>query len=154
MNAVLKPREPHVGPTRRWVSFDVGHQRYAVDIAHVREALSEVNVETVPGAPTLVVGVINLRGRIVSVFDVHRRLGVAPPSGPVSPCCVIVVEVEGEPVALRVDHIAELRVVPDSAIKPPPRVAPGEHAHVVSGVVSRPGDMLTLLDIDTLVDGL
>lgn len=152
MSAVLQARKPQSGPIQVWVGFELGGQRYAVDIRRVREVLSQVVIEQVPGAPRLVVGVINLRGRIVTVFDLHCRLGVQRDAGDVDQGCVIVVEVDGEPIALRVDRITELCNLQESAIRPAPRITPGVEHAVVAGMVRRGDDLLTLLELDVVIN--
>jgi len=150
--AITKPRELQNGPLRVWVSFEIAGQRYAVDIRRVREVLSTTAVEKVPTAPPLVVGVLNLRGRIVTVFNLHLRLGSFAPPYDGGECCVIVVDVDGEPIALRVDRITDLCSVSEGSIKAPPKVAAAGLHTVVQGVVNVRGELLTLLDIDTLLD--
>ena len=118
--AIAKPREVHNGPMRVWVSFDIAGQRYAVDIRRVREVLSTTAIEKVPSSPPLVVGVINLRGRIVTVFNLSLRLGSHSTRNESDECCVIVVDIDGEPVALQVDRIANLCSVAETSIKVPP----------------------------------
>jgi purine-binding chemotaxis protein CheW len=94
------------GPATRWVGFRVGQQHYALDILRVQEVLASADIEPVPGAPPAVLGVINLRGRIITAIDLRLCLGFA--GGPVQPpCCVIVVDVQGETLGLRVDGVAE-----------------------------------------------
>lgn len=138
--------------TTRWVGFEMSGQRYALDIAKVREVLSSAFIEPVPGAPPVVLGVINLRGRIVTVIDLHMRLDL--PSSNSEESCVVVVDVDGEPLALRVDRITELHTVAEGAIKPAPRAANAGPDRIIRGLVSRDSNMLTLLDLDALVTTL
>jgi len=155
MNATIFPSAPL--PLRRstdervtrWVSFELGEQRYALRIEQVREVLSHAEIEPVPGASPSILGVTNLRGRIVTVIDVHFELGLRRATGGSS--CIVVVEHDGEPVALRVDRISELYAVADSVIKPPPAVARNGSHRAVCGVLSRPELIVTLLDVGGLL---
>jgi purine-binding chemotaxis protein CheW len=135
---------------RRCVSFELDGQRYALDILHVREVVAAALIEPVPGSPPEVLGVINLRGRIVTVLDLRRQLGL-PPSEDRAPACVVVCEERGEPLALRVDRIAELCSIPQNAIRPAPPALGRCAGAVVAGVVSRDGGLLTLLDTGALL---
>ncbi|MDR3417542.1 MAG: chemotaxis protein CheW [Nevskia sp.] len=133
----------------RWVGFRVDEQNYALDIHQVQEVLAAAEIEPVPGAPSAVLGVINLRGRIVTVVDLRRCLGFAA-AGDTGPCSVIIVDVGGESLGMRVDGIAEICSVAEAAIKPAPAIHGREPDPLVHGIVSRPGLMMTLLDAERL----
>lgn len=137
------------GVLTRWVGFRVENQHYALDILRVQEVLASAEIEPVPGTPPAVMGVINLRGRIVTVVDLRRCLGFAAASAE-GPCCVIVAELEDEPVGLRVDGIAEIHNIAAAAIKPAPPTQGRLPDPLLRGIVSRGGAMLTLLDADRL----
>jgi len=137
-------------PPTRWVGFRVGEQHYALDILRVQEVLASADIEPVPGAPPAVLGVINLRGRIITAIDLRLCLGfegatVQPP------CCVIVVDVPGETLGLRVDGVAEVCSVSESAIRPSPPTLGREPDPLVRGMVCRNDQMLTLIDAERLV---
>ena len=139
------------GAVTRWVGFRVESQSYALDILRVQEVLAAAEIEPVPGTPPAVLGVINLRGRIVTVIDLRRCLGFGGATAD-APCCVIVAEIDGEPVGLRVDGVAEICSVATAAIKPAPATQGRLPDPLVRGIVSRGGQagMLTLLDADRL----
>jgi purine-binding chemotaxis protein CheW len=137
------------GPLSRWVGFSVAQQHYALDILRVQEVLAGAEIEPVPGAPAAVLGVINLRGRIITAIDLGRCLGFN--SGPLRPpYCVIVVDVPGETLGLRVDGVAEICSVSQGAIRPPPPTLGRTPDPLVRGIVARGGQMLTLLDAERL----
>lgn len=133
----------------RWVCFELGTQVFGLPILQVQEVLAQVRIEPVPGAAPMVLGVINLRGNVVTVIDLRLRLG-----HPVQVCAqpfVVIVDYKGEPVGLRVDRIADVRKIAEGAIKPPPLAGAGAQAAQVRGIVSRGAEMLTLLDADELL---
>lgn len=144
-------REDH---SSRWVEFELAGQGYALPILQVREVLAEADIEPVPGAPEAVLGVINLRGAIVSVIDLRLRLRHAWRATGVE-TRIIIVEPHGEPLGLRVDRIADVRNIPDAAIKPAPALGAADDplAAAVQGVFVRNGKWLTLLDVAALVAG-
>ncbi|WP_051749024.1 chemotaxis protein CheW [Nevskia soli] len=139
------------GKVTRWVGFRVGSQNYALDILRVQEVLAAAEIEPVPGTPPAILGVTNLRGRIVTVVDLRRCLGLGAAMAD-APCSVIVAEIEGEPVGLRVDGVAEICSIATAAIKPAPATQGRIPDPLVRGIVSRGGEggMLTLLDADRL----
>jgi purine-binding chemotaxis protein CheW len=133
---------------RRWVSFWLGEARYALEIRQLREVLAETRPEPVPGAPAAVLGVINLRGEIVTLLDLGRWLGQAPAraDGP-----VLVLEQGGYSLGLRVDAMAALlKRMPDEVLAPAPGASPALQA-LVCGATADGGEILTLLDAAPLL---
>lgn len=141
-----------------WVCFPVGEQTYGLPISCVQEVQSNVTVEPVPGAAAVVVGVINLRGSVVTVLDLRlcldREDGPAGKRDIEARYCIVVLDLGGELFGLCVDGVAEVLKLPSGAIKPAPRVGEGDNSARTQGLVSRNDRLLTLLDPDSLVDGL
>ena len=129
--------------TTRWVSFELAGQQYAVSILKVYEVLSHADIEPVPKAPHAVVGVINLRGSIVTVLDLRTWMGFT--AGNENPC-IVILNHENQAIGVCVDRIIEVLNLPGDAIKP----APGSAAPHVAGLVSRNGELLTLLELADL----
>ena len=138
------------GPLNRWIAFRVAGQRYALDIRRVQEVVIAAEIEPVPGAPASVLGVINLRGRIVTVVDLGRCLGMPPGAG-LTPCTVVIADAADGILGLRVDGVAEVCSVADGAIRPVPPTMGGAPDPLVRGVVGRVEPMLILLEADLLV---
>lgn len=137
------------GVLSRWVGFRLAGQSYALDIRKVQEVLVAAEVEPVPGAPRAVLGVINLRGRIVTVVDPCLCLGFAGTAAGGS-CTVVVADAGDDTLGLRVDSVAEVCSVAESAIKPAPPTQGREPDPLVRGIVRRGELLLTLLDADQL----
>lgn len=147
-------RQAPASEISRWVGFEVAQQAFALRIGCVREVVPEASIDAVPGAPRFVLGVSALRGRIVSVLDLHGRLQVEGQGVGGDQNCLIVVESAGEVLALRVDRIGQLYSLQREAIKPPPTVAVPGTDNAVSGHVVFDDSLLTLLDLDALVDAI
>ncbi|TAJ55191.1 MAG: hypothetical protein EPN60_15710 [Nevskiaceae bacterium] len=134
---------------RRWVSFWLGKVRYAVEIRQLREVLAQARPVPVPGAPSAaVLGVINLRGEIVTLLDLGLWLGLAPAcrEGP-----VLVLEQGGFSLGLRVDAMAALlKRMPAEVLAPEPVDSPALRA-LVCGRTADGDEMLTLLDASVLL---
>lgn len=131
----------------RWVCFELAGQRYGLPIGAVQEVVAEAQVEPVPGSAPQVLGVINLRGNVVTVLDLRRRFGLAP--APV-PARIVVVDHGAEAIGLCVDRVADLRRIADSAIRPAP-AGSAAAADPIHGLVVRDGEVLTLLDVPALL---
>lgn len=137
------------GPFERWVCFGLGEVIYGLPILRVHEVLQLSPIEPVPGSAPTMLGVINLRGQVVAVLDLRLHLGfAATPPGP--DARIVVIENHGEIVGLLVDRVTDVRKVVEAAIKPAPGVD-AEHRAPILGIVSRGGEMLSLLDIDRLM---
>lgn len=133
----------------RWVCFGLGAQLYGLPIGRVQEVLRPTDIERVPGTAPVVLGVINLRGNVVTVLDLRRRLGLEPRDIDAD-SRIVVIEHQGETFGLLVDRVADVRKIPDAAIKPPPPVGAGPGLHS-EGVFSRDGEILTLLAAEPLI---
>lgn len=131
----------------RWVSFELAGQQYAIAILKVFEVLSDADIEPVPCAPQAVLGVINLRGSIVTVIDLATWLGLDRTT---ETHCIIVVNHDDQAVGIRVDRILEVLDIPQNSINPVPAGTAGNTASTVLGYVQRNDDLLTLLEFVAL----
>jgi len=137
------------GVLGRWVGFRLCGQSYALDIRKVQEVLVSAEIEPVPGAPRAVLGVINLRGRIVTVVDPALCLGFAT-GGSADSRTVVVADSGKDTLGLRVDSVTEVCSVAERAIKPAPPIHGREPDTLVRGIVRRGELLLTLLEADQL----
>lgn len=128
----------------RWVCFEMSGQFYGLPISAVQEVLADISIEPVPGTTPLVLGVINLRGNVVTVIDLRRHFGFQPSGGPDTR--IIVVDHGSEALGLCVDRVADVRKLADGAIKPAPPTGGTTAEAGIRGMVSRSGELLTLLD--------
>jgi purine-binding chemotaxis protein CheW len=104
-------------------AFRVGDEEYVIDLRRIREILLPAAITSVPRAPEGIEGVMNLRGDVIPVVDVRKRLGVTPPAGARGK--VLVVNIAGRVLGLVVDAVIEVVRTPRSAIGPPPLLASG-----------------------------
>lgn len=137
-------------PPRRYVTFRVARETYALDVLRVREVLRSAEVVPVPGAPDSVLGVINLRGSIVPVVDARHRLGLAPAS-PDAPSRVLIMESGWQAVGLRVDSVADVTTVTNEECEAPPPMGHGEESRCLRGIVRRDDEFMILVDVDDLL---
>lgn len=150
MSASLTRRREEVSEVSRWVCFELEGQMYGLPILKVQEVLEGASIEPVPGTADQVLGVINLRGNVVTVLDLRRCLGLTPEPQAL-PHRIVIVDHDDEAIGLKVDRIADVRKVALAAIKPTPETGAGTHKGRVHGVVSRKGEILTLLDVEALL---
>lgn len=149
-----KPKTPRkVAPSAsKFLTFDLGKETYGIDIRKIREIIGITNITAVPQAPDYVRGVINLRGRIIAVADLRRRLELSSiPDTERS--CIIVVDLEGDKgpmqVGLVVDAVSEVAQLTD--IAPPPELGEGAHNEYIQGMAKSKEKVVILLDIDQVL---
>lgn len=142
--------EPPAEAPREFVAFLLADEEYAVAIERVREVLKPPPITEVPGAPAQVLGVITLRGEVVTVVDPRWALAL-PPAPPGPRARLVVCQTEEGMVALRVDAVSQVVRLPAAAVEPrPPGIAGAGTAPLIG--IGREGDRLViLLDLDTLV---
>lgn len=133
------------------VTFFLGNEEYALDIALVQEIVRMTAITHVPRAPEFVDGVVNLRGRIVPVVDLRRRLGM-PPAEVDRQTRIIIVQYRSSTVGLVVDRVNEvLRLGADSIEPAPGIVSDRVDTAYVTGVGKLDDRLLILLDLDRIL---
>jgi purine-binding chemotaxis protein CheW len=132
------------------VGFRIGDETYGVRIGAVREIVRVPEITTVPSAPDLIEGVINLRGKIIPVMDLRKRFGQTEIQHD-KRNRILVVELDTKLLGLIVNSASEVLKIPPSDIEPPSSVfADGESGYVV-GVGKLRGRLIILLDITKLL---
>jgi purine-binding chemotaxis protein CheW len=132
------------------VSFKVGEEEFGVDILKVQEINKMTVITRVPNAPDFVEGVINLRGRVIPIVDLRKRLGL-PERQHDKNTRIIVVEIINKTIGFIVDAVSEvLRISRDITEKPPELVA-GIDADYITAVAKLEDRLLILLDLDKVL---
>jgi purine-binding chemotaxis protein CheW len=128
------------------VGFRIGRETFGVPIALVHEIVRVPEITAVPDSPGYVEGVINLRGKIVSVVDLRKRFGEKEVVRD-KKNRILVTEVDGKLVGLIVDAASEVLKVPESEVElPPPVFAEGE-VNYVTGMGKLKGRLIILIDL-------
>ena len=144
------PVQPH---DARYCCFVVGSDCFAVASIGVAEVLRDGKIARVPHAPEAVIGLIHLRGRIVPVIDMRRRLGLTatePPAGRTH----LVIRLHDDWYSLLVDEMLEVIAVADHDIEQPSRAAPESAYDAVTGVYADAGRLVHFLDPQRIVQAL
>jgi len=133
------------------VVFNLAGETYGVDITVVQEIIRMQAITKVPRTPNFVEGVINLRGRIVPVIDLHKRFNLGK-AEETQHSRIIVVEVAGVTVGMIVDSVSEVLRLPSSNIEPPPPVISGSIDSAYLRAVGKWQDQLIiLLDLEKVL---
>jgi purine-binding chemotaxis protein CheW len=139
-------RELHI------VGFKVGRETYGVPITSLREIVRVPEITAVPDAPDYVEGVINLRGKIVSVLDLRKRLGEVTTLAPSKRNRILVVEHRGRLCGLIVDSASDVLKIPAKDIDPSPTEFVEGGLNCVTGLGKYQGRLIVLLDIDKVLE--
>ena len=137
---------------RQVIGFRVGRETFAAPIETVQEILRPMPITPVPGAPAHVEGVINLRGRIVSVLDLRKQCG-AESAGDCRKNRIVVTQAGGRHVGLVVDAASEVLRIADACIEPPSTVFGDSEPGFITGVAKLPNRLVMLVDMEKLVQG-
>jgi purine-binding chemotaxis protein CheW len=132
------------------LSFIIAGEQYAVSIDHIVEIVTPRGATRVPNADPTIVGIISLRGTIVTVIDVRRKLR-HPPAGKGKDARIIVVERGGEALGFEVDRVLRVLKVDSAAVEPHPVVHSSELSEAVRGVFRHANALTILLDLDKLL---
>jgi purine-binding chemotaxis protein CheW len=138
-------------PTRggEFVTVRLGEQLLGIPVLRVHDVMRMGALTRVPRAPPLVAGVMNLRGRIVTVIDVRRALGLAD-RDPGAAEMAVVVEAAGQPYALVVDGVGDVVSVPADRFEAHPGTLSPAWRAVTVGVY-RLDELMLAIDIDRLL---
>ncbi|MBN7821243.1 chemotaxis protein CheW [Bowmanella sp. Y26] len=134
----------------QWVTFRLGEETYGINVMQVQEVLRYTEIAPVPGAPDYVLGIINLRGNVVTVIDTRARFGLD--ANDVSDNTrIVIIESEQQVVGILVDSVAEVVYLKSSEIDSAPNVGTEESAKFIQGVSNRDGELLILVDLNKLL---
>ncbi|WP_047048106.1 chemotaxis protein CheW [Vibrio mexicanus] len=149
-NEVEVRKEQSNDEVLQWVTFQLEEETYGINVMQVREVLRYTEIAPVPGAPNYVLGIINLRGNVVTVIDTRSRFGLM--EGEITDNTrIIVIESEHQVIGILVDSVAEVVYLRSSEIDTTPSVGTDESAKFIQGVSNRDGKLLILVDLNKLL---
>jgi purine-binding chemotaxis protein CheW len=128
------------------VTFTLDNEEFGVDILKVQEINKMIDITRIPNSPPFVEGVINLRGKIIPIVDLRKRLGFEDKASDKS-TRIIVVELDGVVLGFIVDSVSEVLRISDSTVEPPPSLVNGIESEYIQGVGKLENRLLILLDL-------
>jgi purine-binding chemotaxis protein CheW len=147
----LTERDRQEEDLRQWLTFTLGSEEYALDIGQIREIIKPREITDLPRVPDFILGIISLRGVIIPVFDLKRRLKLG--TAEITSASRIIVCQYGEKSAgLVVDSLNQVVRLPAQGIEPPPAVLSGLDRDMVEGVGRDQGRMMILLDLANVLN--
>lgn len=134
----------------QWVTFCLEGEMYGVNVLQVQEVLRVNEIAPVPGAPDSVLGIINLRGNVVTVMDTRRRFGLRSKELDDS-SRIVIIEVMDNVIGILVDSVAEVVYLRTSEIEAAPNIGNDESSRYIQGVSNRGEQLLILVDLNKLL---
>ncbi len=137
------------------VVFDLASEFYGVDIGAVREIIRMQTITRVPGAPPYVEGIINLRGQVIPVVDLRKRLELTV-GEQTNESRIVWVTINGQDVGVIVDAVTEVLRIPISSIEPPSSMVSSVDSDYLRGIAKLESKLIILLDMSkvlTMMDG-
>ena len=138
----------------KYLTFDLADEEYGLEILRVREIIGMMDITPVPRTPDFVLGVINLRGKVIPVVDLRLKFGL-PYKDPDERTCVIVVEVAGQGMTVQmgivVDRVNEVVDVKGEDVEPTPSFGVTLDTSFIHGMAKVGEKVKILLDIDKVL---
>jgi len=134
----------------QWVTFKLDGEIYGIRVMQVQEVLRVSEIAPVPGAPAYVMGIINLRGNVVTVINTRSRFGL-PDTDNDDSTRIVILESENNVVGIMVDSVAEVVDLKKEQIETSPNVGNDESSKYIEGVATLEGELLILIDINKLL---
>ncbi len=145
MSAITQPTQ--------YITFRLGDELFAVNVAQVREVLDLTLITKVPTAPAYMRGVVNVRGSAIPVVDLRQRFGLPTAAETVNTrILVLELEIDGEHAVLGgiADSVHEVIELEPSQIAPPPTIAMRWRSEFIQGMGKRGDEFIILLDINAV----
>ncbi|MCD6121055.1 MAG: purine-binding chemotaxis protein CheW [Spirochaetales bacterium] len=135
------------------VTFKLGQETYGIDIMDVKEIVKIQEIRAIPGAPPYVSGILNLRGTIIPIINLHRRFNLKKLDTDENEKLlrgIIVININDKLIGIIIDRVSRVISVETGTIKPPPQIISGIGAEYIDGVVNNEEGYLIILDIKRL----
>ncbi len=143
--------------TQSFVVFRLGGEGYAIEVMRVQEVLDMQSLTEVPGGPKFLLGVYNLRGHVVPVYDLRVPFGLPKDTKPARAPCVLIVEpnVGDEQITgLLVDRVSDVLEFSPEDVQPSPQLGLGKASPFVRGLIRHHDAFLLVLDVDRIFSTL
>jgi len=140
----------------KYLNFQLGQEHYSLPVIAVREIIRVCPITSVPRMPPYHLGVINLRGKIVPVMDLRRRLDLEPAETLERACIIVILNqntgTPGQLVGLQVDLVEEVSYISQDAIEPPPDFCNVIDGKFVLAMAKSKEHVITILNIEELLE--
>ena len=151
MGKVLNQKKHHLESSERYLQFDLGSESYAVHLLSVKEVIPRPDTTPLPNSPSFYVGIMNLRGQIISILDLRKKLNITPKRDTFDEA-VIIIEIENVVVGLVVDSINKVLNIDMTSVSEVPEVSSQINAKHIEGVYQGEKTLTILLDLASVLN--
>mgnify|MGYP002713207594 CR=1 FL=1 len=137
----------------RFLEFTLGEEDFAVPLLEVREVISVPETTPIPDAKNYYVGIMNLRGQVITIIDLRKKMGITPQTENKEEAVIILNHGEGH-IGVVVDSINSVLALESSQILDMPQVEGSKHANNIDGVFKQEDRFTVLLDVNKLLGDL
>jgi len=146
MQSIEKKERQH---KRQLVNFRINNKDYALDIIKIIEIISFKDITPIPRLPTFIEGVVELRGLVIPVIDLKKRLGLTLVAGE-KPNHILIVKIHGTKIGIIVDEVREVIGVEEGSIQAPPEILKDRESEYLMGICKFMDKLVLVLDIESL----
>lgn len=139
------------GELQRFLEFSLGEEDYAIPLLTVREVISVPETTPIPKAPPHFLGIMNLRGQVISVVDLRTKLKIKPKENNHEES-VIIVDINGMNLGIVVDSINKVLAFTREEVNEVPEIESQVSASYIQGVYRKEGSLTVLLDVAKVLD--
>ncbi len=139
--------------TLQLVTFQLGEEKYGIDIMDVKEIQRSLEIRAIPNAPLYIEGIANLRGTIIPIINLHQRFHLNHADLSEEELLLkgtIIININNMLLGVIIDKISMVMTVQVKSIQPPPQMISGIGSEYIQGVVNEEGEYLIILDISRL----
>lgn len=133
-----------------FIEFSLGKEEYAIPLLMVREVIPYPETTHIPNTPAHFLGIINLRGQVISIVDLRTKLKIK--SSESNEIAVIIVDLGGANIGIVVDSINKVLAFPSNEISEMPEVERQINAEYISGIYKKDSSLTILLDLAKVLD--
>jgi purine-binding chemotaxis protein CheW len=134
----------------RFIEFSLGKEDYAIPLLMVREVISMPDTTPIPKSPPHFLGIMNLRGQVISVVDLRKKLKVEAKEDKEE--AVIIVDIGGMNIGIVVDSINKVLAFSSDEVSEMPEIEHQINTHFIFGVYKKEKSLTVLLDIAKVLD--
>lgn len=133
----------------KYLTFNIGEEVHGIELAKVTEIIGVQHITYVPDLPDYIVGLINLRGKVVPAIDARRRMGYEPREYD-EKTCTLIAEYQDEYIGLLVDCVEEVLAAEPDEIAEPPKSSSKDKNRFLKQVIQHGGKVVTIVDTEKL----
>ena len=143
----MRPGTEPMSETRQFCSFYLDHLLFGIESQKIQEVVAYRELRSVPLAPPVVSGLMNLRGQVVVAFELRRQLELAERPGNMAPVCLMVRADQGT-VCLLADEVGNVLEVEEETFEPTPETLSPRLRSLILGVHKLDGQLMHVLDTE------